>query len=373
MRGATLQTRAIPVLAGLLLALAGSAWAGAAIELSLQGDAVHRAPDGHLLVWVTLHNPAAVPTLVEVSAEGSPVVDRLELPGLAHRDLLLFTTLDDGPVEIVARTAGGETSRLPPLPLPPQPAARTCAAVGLGKAALATLPAGWQAAALPALPDEWGPYLAYPLWLVEAREMARATDPQRTAISAAAASGTTILTITTGGAVHIPPIPDPRPLLPEPSDPTPPFPSSLHSTLTRAVVWQAGGALCLAIIALIGVRRRRTWLLAGAVIIAVGAASPLLYPKARVRIAYAPAGDGRLEGALVTVRGGDAGRRVAATGHAWLPLTAAPGLRWVEGEDGLVLEQDGRLAAPATARAVAIARDAAGSPPAHLREIGHGG
>jgi hypothetical protein len=347
--------------------------AGAPVEVSLHDDGVHRAPDGHLLVWVAVHNPATVPTVVDVSVEGSPVVDRLPLPGLAHRGLFLFTSLEEGPVEIAARTAGGETTRLAPHPLPPRPPARTCAAVGLGRAATASLPAEWEATMLPALPDAWGPYLAYPVWLVAAEEIARASEDQRSAMTAATAAGARIVTLSAGAEVHLPSVPDPRSLLPAPSDPTPSFPSSLAATLTRAAIWQVGGALCLAILALSGLPGRRTLLLTGAVIIAVGTASPLLYPRGRVKIAYTPAPGGQLEEALVTISGGAAGPRVSASGHAWLPVAAAPGLRWIETGDGLVLHQEGRLPAPATAEAVTIAHDAAGLAPSPLRDIGRGG
>jgi hypothetical protein len=78
-----------------------------------------------------------------------------------------------------------------------------------------------------------------------------------------------------------------------------------------------------------------------------------------------------LEEVVVTVAGGSTDRRFAADARTWLPVAAAPGLRWIATEDGLVLEQAGRLAAPATARAVALPRDAGG--PSHLREMGRGG
>ena len=371
MAGAGSRARALPWVGALLLGLASGAWAGAPVRLALLEEGVHRAPDGHLLVWVAVHNPAATPAVTEVSVAGSPVVHRLTLPGLAHRDLLLFTDLDPGPMEIAARTDGGDTVHLPPLPLPPRPAARTCATVGAVHAPTAARPAGWEAAVLPGLPNHWGPYLAYPLWLVAEEAIAHASERQRTAMAAATAAGARIAVVSSGGAVRLPPISGPRPLLPKPTAPSPPFPATLATTLTRAAAWQGGGALCLALLGFSGVPARRAVLLAGAVIIALGTASPLLYPRATVGIVYSPVADGRLEEASVTVSGGDTGQRVAASGHAWLPLAAAPGLRWIAAENDLVLEQAGRLAAPATARAIAIGRDAGG--PSHLREMGRGG
>jgi len=362
MAGALSRAGGAALLGVLLLFLAARALAAAPVAIQLADGGLQRAPDGRLLIWLTLHNPASEPRGVEVEVVGTAVARRLTLPGLARRDLLLFTALEHGPIEVVARTADGVETRLPRRPLPPRPVAHTAAWIGATPAPPG-LPDGWQAAPLPELPDHWAPYLAYPLWLVDDASLARAPEPTRAAIATATAAGARIVAVPSAGRIAFPPIADLRPLLPDTPSPRPLPPDALAATLARGALWQGVGALFLAIVGLARTSARRALLLAVAVVAAEVAATPLLHAPAEVACAYTPAGP--LEEATATLAGNGDGPRLASPDDGWFPTVASPGLRWVASETGLALEQHGRLAAAGMARALAVA--GAGSHPSAPR------
>jgi len=371
MAGALSRAGGTTLVGVLLLCLATRALGAAPIAIQLREGGLQRAPDGRLLIWLTVHNPAPEPRGVEVEVVGTAVAQRLTLPGLARRDLLLFTALERGPIEVVARTADDVETRLPRHPLPPRPATHTFAWVGVTPGP-PDLPDGWQAVPLPELPDRWAPYLAYPIWLVDEVSLARAPEPTRTAIATATAAGARIVAVPATGRIALPAIADLRPLLPETPSPRPLPPDALATTLTRGALWQGGGALFLAVVGLARTSGRRALLLAVAVIAAEAAAIPLLHPPATVAAAYTPAAGGALEEVALTATGSANGPRLASAGDGWFPTVASPGLRWVEGETGLALEQHGRLAAAGTARALAVPGSATHPSAPRFQEVAGG-
>jgi len=355
----------------ILLCLAAPVFAAAPVAIQLREGGLQRAPDGRLLIWLTLHNPAPEPRGIEVEVADTPVVHRLTLPGLAGRDLLLFTALDRGPIAVVARTGDGVATRLTPRPLPPRPAAHTAAWVGAAPGAPG-LPEGWQSVPLPELPDRWAPYLAYPIWLVDEGSLARAPEATRTAIATATAAGARIVAIPAAGRIVLPPLADLRPLLPEAQPPRPRPADALATTLTRGVLWQASGALFLAMVGLARTAARRALLLAAAVVAAEVAAAPLLHPAPTVAAAYTPSGGGALEEVALTVTGSVNGPRLVSPGDRWFPTAASPGLRWVADETGLVLEGHRRLAAAGIARALAPTAGEGRGPAPRFQEVAGG-
>jgi len=371
MAGALFHRGGAAFLGALLLCLATRALAAAPVAIELREGGLQRAPDGRLLIWLTLHNPAPEPRGVEVEVVGTAVAQRLTLPGLARRDLLLFTGLDRGPIEVVARTGGGVATHLAPRPLPPRPATRTAAWVGAAPGPPG-LPEGWQAAPLPELPDQWPPYLAYPLWLVEEGALARAPEATRRAIATATGAGARIVAVPAAARITLPPMVDLGPLLPDTPPPRPRPPDALATALTRGGLWQGIGALFLAVVGLARTSARRALLLAAAVVAAEVAAAPLLHPAPTVAAAYTPAAGGALEEAALTVTGGANGPRLASTGDGWFPTVASPGLRWVADETGLVLEGQGRLAAAGIARALAVPPGEGRAPAPRFHEVADG-